>query len=101
MVEDRSYAFLGRRRLGDADFFVFTGTGDGVLDCSSASKINDQRSYIIRRKKLLSIGCFSVVGEGNDVPYSGDISFTDVDVSIDVGAGGGEDGVSKLVEGFN
>ena len=41
MVEDRSCAFLGRRRLGDADFLVFTVTGDGVLDCSSTSRIND------------------------------------------------------------
>jgi hypothetical protein len=58
--------------------------------------------FIKTNRKLLSICCFSIVGEGNDVPYSGDISFTETDVSIGgkVG-GGGEDGVSKLVEGFN
>ncbi len=50
---------------------------------------------------LLSADCFSAVGDGNDVPYSGDTSFTDVECSIDSGGGGGEDGVSKLVEGFN
>jgi hypothetical protein len=53
------------------------------------------------KKVLLSICCFSVVGEVNDVPYSGDISLADADASIDAGAGGGEDGVSKLVEDFN
>ena len=61
-------------------FFVSAVTGDCDVDCSST---------------VLSVCCFSVVSEGNDVPYSGDISPTESDVSVGAEVGGGEDGVSR------
>ena len=51
-----------------------------------------------RRRNIPSTGSFSTLGEGNEVPYSGDTSFIIIEGSL--GAGGGEEGVSKLVEDF-
>lgn len=49
-------------------------------------------------KSLLCTDSFSMVGEGSEVPYSGDISLVAIGGSSD--AGGGDEGVSKLVADF-
>jgi hypothetical protein len=69
-------------------------------------KYKDKKLLKNNKMKLPSLCCFSIVGEGNDVPYSGDISPIESDASVGAEVGGGEDGVSscscsKLVDIFS
>ena len=48
----RSFAFLGRRRLGDVDVFISTAIGDGVLNDSSISKNQREKISLFKQMKI-------------------------------------------------